>query len=112
METYTPETVRDWLESYLPAWRLEEGRLVREYRTGGWQRGQLLAGLVGFLAEATNHHPDLEIGYPRVVVRLSSHDAGGITARDLELARLIEENATWRPAEDSVFDGPQGAWFE
>jgi 4a-hydroxytetrahydrobiopterin dehydratase len=112
METYDSESVQRWLDSQLPAWRLEGDRLVREYRTGGWQRSQMLAGLIGFFAEAVDHHPDLELSYPRVTVRLTSHDAGGITERDLELARIIEEHATWRPAEDSVFRGPQGRWIE
>ena len=65
-----------------------------------------------FLAEAAYHHPDLEVGFPKLTVRLTSHDAGGITERDLELARLIEERVTWRPAKDSVFTGPPEGWID
>lgn len=45
---------------------------------------------VGALAEAANHHPDIDVRYRAVTLRLSSHDAGGITARDVALARQID----------------------
>lgn len=44
---------------------------------------------VAMVAEAMNHHPDLRIVYNRVEIALSSHDAGGVTARDVELAKKI-----------------------
>lgn len=43
-------------------------------------------------AEAMNHHPDLDIRYDKVTVTLTTHDSGGITENDLELARRVEEN--------------------
>ena len=45
---------------------------------------------VGFLAEAADHHPDLALSWGKAEVRLSTHSAGGITAKDFELARGIE----------------------
>jgi pterin-4a-carbinolamine dehydratase len=112
METVSEDAARQRLSSTLPRWRVENGQLVRTYRTGDWRRTTLLAGAIAFLAEAAYHHPDLELGFPQLTVRLTSHDAGGITERDLELARLIEERATWRPADDSVFTGPPEGWIE
>ena len=44
-------------------------------------------------AEEANHHPDITLTYPEVIVTLSSHDVGGITSRDLDLARTIERFA-------------------
>jgi pterin-4a-carbinolamine dehydratase len=111
MESLHDQVVRDRLEKSLPSWRLEDGQLVRTYKTGDWRRTNLLAGAIAFLAEAAYHHPDLELGFPKLVVRLTSHDAGGITERDLEMARLIEEHATWRPGPDSVFTGPPDGWI-
>ena len=49
---------------------------------------------VGFLAEAADHHPDLDVRWRKVKVALSTHDAGGITAKDLSLAGEIESVAT------------------
>ena len=48
---------------------------------------------IGFLAEAVDHHPDLDIRWRRVRVVLTTHDSGGLTAKDLDLALQIEEVA-------------------
>ncbi len=48
---------------------------------------------VAMIAEAMDHHPDLRIVYNRVTIRLNSHDAGGVTGRDLRLAKRIDEYA-------------------
>ena len=51
-----------------------------------------------YLSEAAYHHPDLAVTWGRVTVKLSTHSAGGITDKDFELARKIEEAALWRPS--------------
>jgi 4a-hydroxytetrahydrobiopterin dehydratase len=112
MEVYQDDTIRQWLQSQLPRWRLEGKELVRTYQTGDWQRTTLLAGAIAFIGESAFHHPDLELSYPRLTVRLTTHDAGGVTTRDLELARMIESHVTWRPGPESVFTGPPGGWVE
>lgn len=109
--TYSKDEVTAWLERHLPEWRYEDAHLVRTYETGGWARTQLLAGAIAFLGEAAWHHPDLTLSFPRLVVRLQSHDAGGVTDRDLELARRIESLVTWQPDEESVFSGPPDGWI-
>lgn len=81
----------------LPRWRAENGWLVREYDTDGWPSTMLVVGAIAFVAEAANHHPDLTVSWPRVVVRLQTHSAGGITDKDLELAARIEEAVTSWP---------------
>jgi 4a-hydroxytetrahydrobiopterin dehydratase len=52
---------------------------------------------VGHLAEAAWHHPDLTVSYAWFEVRLTTHDAKGITTKDFELAKKIEEVVHWRP---------------
>ncbi|MBU1802009.1 MAG: 4a-hydroxytetrahydrobiopterin dehydratase, partial [Actinobacteria bacterium] len=64
---------------------------------------------IGAAADEMNHHPDVELTYPRVAVRLSSHDVGGVTRRDVVLARAISEmaaklGATSSPAEMSALE--------
>jgi 4a-hydroxytetrahydrobiopterin dehydratase len=103
--------VSDRLLAQLPSWRYEEGHLVRVYETGNWQRTVLLANGIAFLGEAAWHHPDLLLSYPRLTVRLTTHDEGGITEKDFELARRVEELATWQPADDSALTGPPAPWF-
>ncbi|MDQ3555747.1 MAG: 4a-hydroxytetrahydrobiopterin dehydratase [Gemmatimonadota bacterium] len=106
----SPETAARRLAVSLPLWEVEDGRLVRMFETGGWRVGSLLHGMIAFLAEAANHHPDVLLTYDRVTVRLVSHDVGGITDRDLELARRIETAVTdeWDPA---VFTHAPRAWI-
>ncbi|MGH7582067.1 MAG: 4a-hydroxytetrahydrobiopterin dehydratase [Gemmatimonadales bacterium] len=90
----------------LPGWSAGDGGLRREYRTDGWRSTMLLVNGIAFLAEAANHHPDLEVHWGRVVVRLQTHSAGGVTDKDLELAQRIEGLALWRP--DGGFPGLEG----
>lgn len=85
----------------IPRWRIEDGFLTRTYETDGWPSTLLVVGAIAFVAEAANHHPDLTVSWPRVVVRLQTHSAGGLTDKDFELARKIEETVTWWPS---------GAW--
>ena len=77
----------------LADWRPLLGRLMARFRTGDFLTGLELVRRTAEAAEAANHHPDLELTYPTVTVRLSSHDVHGITARDVRLAREITEIA-------------------
>jgi 4a-hydroxytetrahydrobiopterin dehydratase len=90
----------------LPRWTEREGFLYREFKTDGWRSTMLLVNAIAFVAEAANHHPDLEVHWGQVVVRLQTHSAGGITDKDLELAARIEATALWRP--DGGFPGLAG----
>src|SRR2546428_988799 len=58
----------------------------------------MLVTAIGYLAEAAYHHPDLAVTWGRVIVKLKNHAAGGVTDKDFELARKIEEVVLWRPA--------------
>lgn len=58
----------------------------------------MLVNLIGYLAEAADHHPDLNVRWARVVVKLHNHSAGGITDKDFELARQFDAIALWRPS--------------
>ena len=92
----SPSEITDQLKS-LPAWRLENGAIVREYTTDGWPTTLMLVNAIGFFAEAADHHPDLAVSWGKVQVKLVTHSAGGVTASDVELAKLIEQTALWRP---------------
>ena len=92
----SPAEITERLKS-LPGWRLENGVIVRDYPTDGWPTTLMLVNAIGFFAEAADHHPDLAVSWGKVQVKLSTHSAGGVTASDMELARLIEQTALWRP---------------
>jgi 4a-hydroxytetrahydrobiopterin dehydratase len=94
----------------LPGWYYEDKWLRRVYKTDGWPTTLMLVNAVGFLAEAADHHPDLTVTWGRLTVKLATHSAGGITDKDFELARRIEDVALWRPAEGSALRGTPGKW--
>lgn len=73
----------------LPDWRLLHHALQTRLLTGGYATGLALLAEIGAAAEEADHHPDLDLRYAHLNVRLHSHDAGGVTDRDLRLARRI-----------------------
>jgi 4a-hydroxytetrahydrobiopterin dehydratase len=74
-----------------PAWKLQGGKLVREWTFKDFVEAMKFVDRVAGLAEAAGHHPDIDIRYNRVVLGLISHDAGGITRRDAAMADLIDK---------------------
>jgi 4a-hydroxytetrahydrobiopterin dehydratase len=75
----------------LAGWEVQEDALVKVYHVGSFVDGVVLIGAIAQLAEAAGHHPDLELyGYKNLKVALSTHDEGGITVKDVDLARQIE----------------------
>lgn len=75
----------------LPGWMLENGELVREFRFPRYLDGIAFVNAVATLAEAANHHPDMEVGWRKVRLRLCTHSAGGLTALDFALARKVDK---------------------
>ncbi|HEX4255241.1 MAG TPA: 4a-hydroxytetrahydrobiopterin dehydratase [Streptosporangiaceae bacterium] len=72
-----------------PGWSLENGEITQTFTRQDFKDALLLVGAVAFLAEAANHHPDVDIRWNKVTLTLSTHSAGGLTAADFELARRI-----------------------
>ena len=77
----------------LGSWANLVGGLQTRIRTGDFATGLAVLNAIGAAAEEMNHHPDLDLRYSSLDVRLSSHDAGGITERDVRLAREVESIA-------------------
>lgn len=103
-QTYSEEQIAERLSS-LPGWFFEDGWIRRHYKTDGWPTTLMLVNVIGYLAEAAYHHPDLTVTWARVGVKLRTHSADGITDKDLELARRIEDVVLWRPAEGGALEG-------
>jgi 4a-hydroxytetrahydrobiopterin dehydratase len=74
----------------LSDWSREGDAVVRTYRLKDFATAMNFVNAVAELAEAARHHPDIDIRYNRVRIALSTHDAGGITRRDIELAEGID----------------------
>ena len=75
----------------LSGWTFVGGKLRREFATGSFVKGVQFVMKIGDIAENLNHHPDIVLTYPRVVVEILTHDVGGITEIDFELARRIDD---------------------
>jgi 4a-hydroxytetrahydrobiopterin dehydratase len=83
----------DALQTFLaghPAWRVAGQELVRTYRFASFREAMAFVNRVAEIAEREDHHPDIDIRYREVTLRLTTHDAGGLTFRDPRLAALAD----------------------
>lgn len=71
-------------------WSIEDGWLVRRFTYDDFASALAAANAIGALAERANHHPDLNLGWGYLVVRLRTHDADALTAQDQHLAQSID----------------------
>jgi 4a-hydroxytetrahydrobiopterin dehydratase len=74
----------------LPGWSLKDGMIVKTYAHASFPEAIVFVNAVAHLAELLNHHPDVDIRYSNITVALVTHDAGGITVKDVTLAKQIE----------------------
>jgi len=103
--TYSEDEIKARLTKELPHWYYEDGWIRRHYRTHGWKGTLMVINTVGHLAEAAWHHPDITASYAWVEVRLMNHAAKGVTDKDFELARKIEDTVHWQPGAGSALEG-------
>jgi 4a-hydroxytetrahydrobiopterin dehydratase len=75
----------------LTGWARRGDTLTKTYTLGTFADGIAFVNRIAKAADARNHHPDIDIRYTKITCLLSTHDAGGITAADLELAEEIEK---------------------
>ena len=73
-----------------PGWERAGSEIRRVYRFTDFRAALAFVNRVGALAEAAGHHPDIDIRYNAVMLALTTHDAGGLTSKDFELARAID----------------------
>jgi len=106
-KVYSKTEIAEKLTAELPQWYFENGWIRRKYKTSGWKGTLMVINTVGHLAEAAWHHPDITASYAFVIVKLTTHSAKGITDKDFELAKKIEQVVQWQPGEqeDSPFKG-------
>ena len=102
-------TELELVSAQLPDWRMLIDRLHASFDTGDFVTGVRLVDAIALAAEEMGHHPDLDLAYGRLDVRLTSHDVGGVTSRDVALARTISElalatGATPHPERTSVLE--------
>jgi 4a-hydroxytetrahydrobiopterin dehydratase len=82
----TPDDIERWLPNH-PGWERSGVGIARAYKIADFATALAVAVRVGCLAEKMDHHPDIELGWGRIRVLWSTHDAGGITQLDLDAAQ-------------------------
>ena len=75
----------------LPAWRVENGKLHRDFRFADFNAAFGFMARVALVAETMGHHPEWSNVWNRVSIDLTTHDAGGLTDLDVQLARRIDQ---------------------
>ncbi|MGQ0744161.1 MAG: 4a-hydroxytetrahydrobiopterin dehydratase [Acidimicrobiales bacterium] len=85
-----PSLVEAALAVGLQGWSVVDGSLARDVVTDGFAAAIALVVRIGFAAEAADHHPDLDVRWRTVRVRLLTHSRGGITGMDVAMARTIQ----------------------
>jgi 4a-hydroxytetrahydrobiopterin dehydratase len=89
MERIPESDVGQWLER-VPHWQRIGNEIERTFRFRDFREAIAFVVQVALLAERMDHHPDIEIRYRQVTLRLSTHSAGGLTEKDFHLAQQID----------------------
>jgi 4a-hydroxytetrahydrobiopterin dehydratase len=89
MKTYTEESAHIFLEN-LKDWEFKDDGIEKHFKFKNFTQALGFIVQVGVLAEKMNHHPELFNVYSKVNIRLTTHDSGGVTDKDFELAGKIE----------------------
>lgn len=81
------------LQQDLPGWQFDsdESALLRRWQTKGFAKAVYLSNLAVFLADQSGHHPDMRLGWGYFEIRFTTHDAGGVTAVDVNCAKRFDE---------------------
>jgi len=74
----------------VPDWKLNAaGEIEKTFTLSGFPQSMMFVQAVGLLAESKNHHPDILVTWNKVRLSLTTHDAGGLSNKDFELAKLV-----------------------
>ncbi len=90
MKTYSEKSIQTVLEE-LKDWKFVDKSLEKKFEFLNFSQALGFIVQVGLLAEKSNHHPDLFNTYNKVIIRLSTHDADGVTDKDVSLAKAIDK---------------------
>lgn len=89
MDKLNTESIRGWLDRR-KGWKRKANRLVKEYALGSFRDSIVFVNRVATIADTFDHHPDIDVRFDSVTITLTTHDAGGITERDLKVAEQID----------------------
>jgi 4a-hydroxytetrahydrobiopterin dehydratase len=85
----TDDEIRRAIDT-VSGWSEDQGQITKTFEFKTYKDGVVFASAVGYVADGLNHHPDIDIRYGKVRVAVNTHDVGGLSPYDFELARRIE----------------------
>jgi 4a-hydroxytetrahydrobiopterin dehydratase len=85
----TPDQIQQSLQAH-PAWRYEDGQLVRAYTFRNFKEAFAFLATAALVSEQLDHHAEIWNVYNRVTLKLSTHDAGGVTEKDFRWIALVD----------------------
>jgi 4a-hydroxytetrahydrobiopterin dehydratase len=88
-EKLNAESVRGWLQTR-KGWKRRSNQLTKDFEFPSFRDSIVFVNRIATLADDHHHHPDVDVRYDTVTVSLTTHDAGGITEKDLKLAEQID----------------------
>lgn len=84
-----------------PEWEIEKNSITRSFEFEEFMDGIDFVNNVGEIAEEAQHYPDITIKYTKVTLKLTTHDVGGVTELDIELAQRVDNLVDWCGSRDS-----------
>lgn len=90
MSKLTQDQIDEQIKS-VTGWKQEGDKIMRTVETKSFSKGIEIINLIEPSANGMNHHPDIVLTYPRLVINLTTHDEGGLTMKDFELAATIDK---------------------
>jgi 4a-hydroxytetrahydrobiopterin dehydratase len=90
MKTYSEESIQIALKE-LKDWKFVNNGIEKNFKFKDFTQALGFIVQVGVVAEKSNHHPELFNVYNKVTIRLTTHDANGVTDKDIDLAKAIEK---------------------
>lgn len=90
MSAMKPKEIQSELKA-IPKWSTRAKTLVRTYQFKAFMDGLQFVTLVAKRAEKSQHHPDIDIRFNKVTLKLTTHDEGGLTEKDFSMARQCDE---------------------
>lgn len=89
MSKLSESEIREAIQE-LPGWVDQDGKLTKTFTHSSFPEAIVFVNAVAHIAELANHHPDIDVRYSNITLSLVTHDEGGITPRDVALARQVE----------------------
>lgn len=83
------EEIKGWIASQ-SGWKHKDNAIRKEYEFPSFRDSIVFVNRIASIADDLNHHPDIDVRYNKVVLTITTHDAGGVTEKDLSLAGKID----------------------